>query len=175
MNGGKKRKEVQPGPSNLIHQAQERPVFPVLLADNSFNFKKKISMKKILVLLLTTLTIGAVCQAQGGGFQRRTPEERAAAIHAKLDSAFKLDAAKLASLDTALVALYKAQNAKMEELRGASTDREAMMAEMKKFTDARDEMLKAVLTEEQFIIWRDKIEPTMRSQRPPGGGRQGNK
>lgn len=129
-------------------------------------------------MLLTGLLIGSVSFAQPGGFQRRTPEERAAAIHAKLDSAFKLDAAKLASLDTALIALYKAQNAKMDELRNASErpDRETMQAEMKKFTDARDEMLKAVLTEEQFIIWRDKIEPSMRPQRPPGGGnRPGSK
>jgi hypothetical protein len=144
----------------------------------SFFLNKKSSMKKTFVLLATALVITSVSFAQPGGFQRRTPEERAAAIHAKLDSAFKLDPAKLAALDTALIVLYKAQNTKMDELRSASErpDRETMMAEMKKFTDARDEMLKSVLTEEQFVIWRDKIEPSMRPQRPPGGGgRPGNK
>jgi hypothetical protein len=45
-----------------------------------------------------------------------------------------------------------------------------MMAEMKKFSDARDEMIKAVLSADQFTIWKEKIEPSMRPQRPPGGG-----
>ena len=61
---------------------------------------------------------------------------------------------------------------------GGMPDREVFMAEMKKFTDAQDEILKAVLTEEQFGIWKEKIQPSMRPQRqggggPPGGG--GNK
>ncbi len=45
------------------------------------------------------------------------------------------------------------------------------MAEIKKYTDAQDEILKAVLTEEQFTIWKEKIQPSMRPQRTPGGGR----
>lgn len=129
-------------------------------------------MKKISLILLTSFAFTLTVSAQpGGGFQRRTPEERTAAIHAKLDSAFKLEPAKFTSLDTALTVLYKAQDAKREEMMAdGMPDRETMMAEMKKFTDARDEILKAVLTEEQFAIWRDKIEPSMRTQRPMGGG-----
>ena len=42
--------------------------------------------------------------------------------------------------------------------------------ERKKYSDARDEMIKAMLTAEQFTIWKEKIEPSMRPQRPPGGG-----
>lgn len=127
--------------------------------------------QKIIILFTLILGTASVSMAQGGGFNRRTPEERAAAIHAKLDSAFKVEAAKLTTLDTALIVLYKAQDKKREELMGAGiTDREAFMAEMKKFTDARDEMIKAILSEEQFTIWKEKIEPAMRPQRPPGGG-----
>ena len=51
---------------------------------------------------------------------------------------------------------------------GGMPDRETMMAEMKKYSDAQDEMIKAMLTEEQFAIWKDKIEPSMRPQRPAG-------
>ncbi len=129
-------------------------------------------MKKIPFLLLASLALTIAVNAQpGGGFQRRTPEERAAMIHAKLDSAFKLDAQNLAKLDTALVALYKAQDKKREEMMaGGMPDRETIMAEMKKFSDARDEILKSVLTADQFTIWKEKIEPSMRPQRPPGGG-----
>jgi len=130
-------------------------------------------MKKMTFLLLTSFVLTAAVFAQpGGNFQRQTPEQRVAAIHQKLDSAFKLDPAKLATLDTALTVLYKAQDARMQEIfsSGERPDRETMMAERKKYSDARDEMIKAVVTEEQFDIWKEKIEPSMRPQRPPGGG-----
>lgn len=129
-------------------------------------------MKKMILSLVIVFAFSAAVYAQpGGGFMRRTPEERTAAIHQKLDSAFKLDADKLAKLDTALIALYKAQDKKREELMaGGMPDRDTFMAEMKKFSDARDEMLKTMLTEEQFGIWKEKIEPSMRPQRPPSGG-----
>ena len=129
-------------------------------------------MKKMSLLVLALIAVVAVYAQPGGGFQRQTPEQRVAVIHAKLDSAFKLDPAKLAPLDTALTVLFKKQEEKMMEMfaGGQRPDRETMMAERKKYSDARDEMLKAVLTEEQFVIWRDKIEPSMRPQRPGGGG-----
>jgi hypothetical protein len=100
------------------------------------------------------------------------PEERAARIHQKLDSAFKLDAALMAKVDTALVVLYKKQDARMQEIfsSGERPDRETMMAERQKYTDAQEAILKAVLTEEQFTIWKEKIQPSMRPQRPGGGG-----
>ncbi len=129
-------------------------------------------MKKMSLVLLASFAFAITSSAQGGGFQRRTPEERTASIHTKLDSAFKVEPVKLASLDTALTVLFKAQDARMQELRSAAErpDREAMQAEMKKYTDAQDEMLKAVLTKEQFDIWKEKIQPAMRPQRAPGGG-----
>jgi hypothetical protein len=133
-------------------------------------------MKKMSFLLLASFALAATVSAQpGGGFQRQTPEQRAAVIHQKLDSAFKIAPSKLATLDTALIALYKAQDAKMQEIfSSGGTDRDAMratmMEERKKYADSRDEMLKAMLTEEQFAIWKDKLEPSMRTPRPPGGG-----
>lgn len=129
-------------------------------------------MKKFSLVLLASFAMAVVVNAQGGGgFTRSTPEERAARIHQKLDSAFKLEPANLVKLDTALTALYKAQDAKRQELMaGGMPDREVFMAEMKKFSDAQDEILKAMLTEEQFTIWKEKIQPSMRPPRPSGGG-----
>ncbi len=130
-------------------------------------------MKKIFLMLTASFLIVLAASAQpgGGGFNRRTPEERAAQIHQKLDSAFKIAPETMSKLDTALVQLYKAQDTKRQEMMaGGMPDRETFMAEMKKFTDARDEILKAVLTEEQYGIWKEKIEPSMRPQRPQGGG-----
>jgi periplasmic protein CpxP/Spy len=131
-------------------------------------------MKKMLVCLLALFGTAAIVSAQPGGGIRRTPEERAAVIHHKLDSAFKLEANTLAALDTALVALYKAQDAKRQEMMaGGSFDRDAFMEEMKKFNDAQNEMLKAVLTKDQYEIWKEKIQPAMRPQRQGGGGPPG--
>ncbi len=130
-------------------------------------------MKKIFLLLMASVALSVITYAQpGGGFQRRTPEERAATIHAKLDSAFKLEASKLAMIDTALTVLYKRQDQRMQEIfaGGERPDRETMMAERKKYTDAQDEILKAVLTQEQYATWKEKIEPSMRPQRQGGGG-----
>lgn len=128
-------------------------------------------MKKLNLLLLALSGLVLSAAAQPGGM-RMTVEERVDRIHQKLDSAFKLEAAKFSTLDTALTVLFKAQDAKRQELMGSGgmTDREAFMAEMKKYSDAQDEILKAVLTEEQFTIWKEKIQPSMRPQRPPGGG-----
>lgn len=118
----------------------------------------------------------SLAQPGGGGFQRQTVEQRVEAIHHKLDSAFQLAPDKLASLDTALTVLFKAQDAKMQELfSGGNMDREVMMAERKKYTDARDEMIKAMLTDEQYTIWKEKILPTMQGAgRGPGGGNRQN-
>lgn len=121
-------------------------------------------------MAIFTLSLAVSAQG-GGGFQRRTPEERAASIHQKLDSAFKLDASTLGKVDTALVALYKAQDAKRQEMMaGGMPDRETMQAEMKKFSDAQNEILKAVLNKDQYEIWKEKIQPSMRGPRPGGGG-----
>lgn len=134
-------------------------------------------MRKLMfsIAALVVFAASALAQPGGGGFQRMTPEERAARVHKKLDSAFKLDAAKLATLDTALTALYKAQEAKMQEIFTSSNGdrdamREAMMSERKKFSEAEDEIMKAMLTEDQFKVWKDTILPAMRPQRPPGAG-----
>lgn len=125
--------------------------------------------------MLAVIAMQFVTFAQGpgaGGFQRQTVEERVAAIHNKLDSAFKLSPEKFKVLDTALTVLYKAQDDRMKEIMssGERPDRETMMAERKKYTDARDEMIKAIITAEQFAIWKDTIEPSMRPARPPGMG-----
>ena len=109
-------------------------------------------MNKFIITAVVSLVFISAASAQPGA-TRRTPEERVAVIHQKLDSAFKMDPTKLANLDTALVALYKAQDTKRQELMaGGMPDRETFMAEMKKYTDAQDEIMKAVLTEEQFGI-----------------------
>lgn len=130
-------------------------------------------MKKQFLLLATALLVGTATMYAQGGFQRQTPEERLKPIHAKMDSAFKLDAEKLAKVDTIFLQSFKQQEAKMAELMsgGDRPDRETMMAMRQQLADERDTKLKAILTEEQMKIWKNDIEPTLRPQR--GGGNRG--
>ncbi len=44
------------------------------------------------LMLVAVVAFAAAYAQPGGGFQRRTVEERVAMVHAKMDSAFKLDA-----------------------------------------------------------------------------------
>jgi len=129
-------------------------------------------MKKQLLLMVVAAAVSITSvNAQGGGnFQRRTPEERLKMVHDKLDSAFKLDAAKMTQADEVFLNFYKESDKKMDEIRSAGGAREEMMAARQKLMEERDAKLKAVLTEEQMKIWKDQIEPSMRPQRPPGQG-----
>ena len=129
-------------------------------------------MKKMFLMLLTSFAVVITVSAQGGGFQRRTVEERVAIIHAKMDSAFKPDAAKLAEIDAIFTTYYKDSDKAREELMagGERPSREAMQEKMQPLTEAREKKLKAALPEAQYEIWKKEIEPGMRPQRPPGGG-----
>jgi protein CpxP len=130
-----------------------------------------MKLKFLIMLCLFTGTAFTMYAQPGGGFQRRTVPERVAIVHAKLDSAFKPSADKLAKLDAVFTDYYTAQDAKRQELMaGGMPDRETMMAEMKKLADARDEKLKGILTADEYKTWKDPIEPSLRPQRPPGGG-----
>ena len=130
-------------------------------------------MKNLFVFSICMLAFSVAAMAQPQmNMQRRTPAERAAVIHAKLDSAFKLEPTKLAMVDTALTVLYKRQEARMREIMesGDRPDPESMREEFKKYSDAQEEILKAVLTAEQFTIWKEQILPSMRRGGPGGGG-----
>jgi len=129
-------------------------------------------MKKQFVLMAVAALFSFTAANAQGGFQRRTIEERMKTIHEKLDSAFKLEAPKMALVDSAFLAYYKASDAARDEMMASgSTDREAMRAKMQEFSAARDEKLKKILTDDQMKTWKETIEPSMRPQRgnrPPG-------
>lgn len=131
-------------------------------------------MKKqiLLAAMAAFLSITAVNAQGGGNFQRKTPEERLKPIHEKIDSAFKLDAATMKTVDEIFLNSFKDQDKKMDELRagGGQMDRDAMMAARKQMNDERDAKLKAILTEEQMKVWKDTIEPSTRQQLGNRGG-----
>ena len=129
-------------------------------------------MKLKFGFILTLLIAGVVVtNAQGGS--RRTVEERVQAVHAKMDSAFKLDTEKQVKADSAFANYYRQQDKIREEMRsgGERPDFQAMREKMQPALDARDKELKALLTDEQFKKWKEEIEPAMMPRRG-GGNRQ---
>lgn len=77
-------------------------------------------------------------------FQRRTVEERVASVHAKIDSAFKPDAKRMADVDSAFANYYRAQDKLREEMTNGG-DRQAMREKMQPLTEERDNKLKVIL------------------------------
>ena len=129
-------------------------------------------MKKTIIALAVVMLAGiAPSFAQGGG-QMPTPEERVKRVHAKADSAFKLDEAKMKEMDAAYLEYYKAQDKVREEaMASAGGDRDAMRAamqeKMKPFMEALDAKVKPILGDDKFKIWKEQIEPTLRRGGPP--------
>ncbi|OQP50417.1 hypothetical protein A4H97_00820 [Niastella yeongjuensis] len=132
-------------------------------------------MKKAILLLVIAISGVLAVQAQGGGgYQRRTPEERLKMVKEKLVD-LNLDKGQTAKSDSAFLDYYKAQDKIFEEMRagGGAPDRDAIREKIMKLAGDRDEKLKKIYTDEQFKKWKETIEPATRPQRG-GGGRGGN-
>ena len=121
------------------------------------------------MILSVTAVLAAGAQ---GHFQRRTVEERVQMVHQKLDSAFKLDKSKLTDADSVFASFYRSQDQLREEMMGGGgqPDFQAFRDKMQPIVDDRDKKSQAILTADQFKIWKDSIEPSMRMHRPGGGG-----
>ena len=133
-------------------------------------------MKKAILLIAIVLTGVLAVQAQGGGgFQRRTPEERLKMTKEKLAD-LKLNADQTTKSDSVFMESFRAQDKIFDEMRasGGQPDREAMREKMQKLNGDRDEKLKKIFTEDQFKKWKDEIEPSLRPQRRNNGGGGGN-
>ena len=131
-------------------------------------------MKKSLLLFAAIVLAGTMAvNAQGGGgnFPRRTVEERVQTVQQKMDSAFKLDKAKLTQVDSVFATYYRATDKVREELMASGGDRSTMRQQMQEktqpFLEARDKELNALLGDANFKTWKEVIEPSMR--RGPGG------
>ncbi|MBC7947459.1 MAG: hypothetical protein H7Y42_06240 [Chitinophagaceae bacterium] len=128
-------------------------------------------MKKRILVLASLMLAGIITvNAQDAPPQRRTVEERVKMTMEKLEP-LKLDEAKKTEVDSIFARAFRAQDVKRAEMRASgSTDRDAMRAEMQKMSADMDDKLKKVLTDEQFKEWKEKIQPSLRPQRPGGGG-----
>lgn len=129
-------------------------------------------MKRKALMLLTTLFV--LILTVNAQFQQRTVEERVKMVHAKIDSAFKFDDKKIAAVDTIFAGFYRAQDKLREDMMsgGDRPDFQTMREKMQPLQDDRDNKLKAVLGDDNFKIWKEQIEPSMRQRRGGGAGRQ---
>ena len=130
-------------------------------------------MKTRVVLIISFFLFGVIAVNAQGGFQRRTVEERVQIVQQKLDSAFKLDKAKLADADSAFATYYRATDKLREEMMsgGGQPDFQAMREKMQPFMEERDKKLQGILTEDQYKTWKEQIEPSLRPRRQGGGNR----
>ena len=129
-------------------------------------------MKKTIVALAVLLVAGTVSSYAQGGFQMPTPEERVKRMHAKLDSAFKLDEAKAKQVDDLYLEFYKTQDKVRQELMDGNGGnfqgmREQMEEKMKPHQEALDAKLKPILGDDNFKIWKEQVEPTLRRRGGP--------
>ncbi|HVZ55225.1 MAG TPA: hypothetical protein VG870_01085 [Chitinophagaceae bacterium] len=134
-------------------------------------------MKSKHVLLTALLLAGTLLAgAQGGGFPRRTVEERVKMVMDKI-SVLNLDKDKLDQTDSVFTQFYRDMDAKREEMRsgGGSPDWSQMRETMQKMMADRDDKLKKIFTDDQFKKWKDEIEPSLRPQRGGGGGGGGGR
>jgi len=122
---------------------------------------------KVVLVLVLVLGGAVIVNAQQGNYPQRTVEERVKAVHEKLDSAFKFDAAKQGKIDSVFATYYRQQDKVREELRstGERPDRETVIAKMQPAIDARDKELKTIVSEAEFKKWKEEIEPAMMQQR----------
>jgi hypothetical protein len=129
-------------------------------------------MKTKITWMIIFLAFGAIAANAQGGFQRRTVEERVQIIQQKLDSAFKLDKAKLAEADSVFANFYRSTDKMRDEMMsaGGQPDFQAMREKMQPLIDERDKKLQGILTQDQFKTWKEQIEPSLRPRRQGGGG-----
>ena len=125
-----------------------------------YNMKKQV----LLFLFAALVSIGAV-NAQDGGGQRITPEERTKSAMEKI-AVLNLAADAKTKTEVIIGDFYKAQQKAMQDMRASGAmDRDAMMAKRKELAAERDTKLKAVFTAEQLKKWQEEIEPSLRPQR----------
>ncbi len=122
-------------------------------------------MKTRLLFAVTLLAGTIAANVQGGGgenFTRRTVEERVAAVHQKMESAFKLDKAKFAQIDSVFSKYYRNIDRVRDDLMAGGGDRSQIREKMQALVDERDAELAVLLGEANFKTWKEVIEPSVK-------------
>ena len=122
-------------------------------------------MKKFRLLFLFVFVAAFTTQAQQGGGQRRTPEERTKMVIERMADSLKISAVQQKDVNSVFMDYYKAQD-KLRE--GLAPGTRPERADIEKTITDRDAKLKIILTEQQFTKYKE-MEAAMRQR---GGGGQ---
>lgn len=125
-------------------------------------------MKNKILLMLVLLLVGSVgVYAQGGGFQRRTVEERVKMTVEKLSPTLSLNKDQQTQLEAAYTTYYQGTDGL--RLGGGRPDRSAF----EKLATERDEKVKGFLDEGQYKKYQEQLEAMKQQRREgrQGGGR----
>src|SRR5450755_3363337 len=125
---------------------------------------------KIAMLIALLFAVKISTNAQQGGMQRRTVEERVKSAMVKLTDSLKLNQAEQDKTTAVFTDFYTAQDKMREDARASGNRPDRSVFE--KMTNDRDEKLKAIFTDDQYKKFKDQVEPTLRPQRPQGGSMQ---
>ncbi|WP_119079429.1 hypothetical protein [Chitinophaga alhagiae] len=124
-------------------------------------------MKKLLLLLAFGLAVTFSAQAQQGGGQRRSVEERVKMTVDRMKETLQINQDQATKLEAVFTKSFKDMEKAREDARssGNRMDREAFT----KFSKERDEKVKSILTEEQY----KKYEAAEKERRQRMGNRGG--
>ncbi len=129
----------------------------------------KISLR--MLVAAASLAVAAPVYAQGGGGgggMQMTPEQRVARTKEQLLKDITLAAPVSATIDSILTDAQKKQGEAMAAVRSGGGDMTAMREGMAKMTTARNDAVKALLTDEQ----KKKFDENVAAM-PQGRGRGG--
>ncbi|WP_316840273.1 hypothetical protein [Pedobacter gandavensis] len=133
-------------------------------------------MKKLLMICGLLFSVITFAQAQDGGRQKMTPEERVQRSVAGLSKKLNLNEDQ----KTKAAAIFLDQMNAMEKARAAgNTDKEARRAEMMKLSEETDAKIAEILTADQKKTYetykaerKERMKGNRMGQGPKAGGEQ---
>jgi protein CpxP len=128
-------------------------------------------MKKLLIICGLLFSTIAFANAQGGGRQMGTPEERAAKTLTMLTEKLTLNGDQ----QTKVKAILLDQNTQVAKAREeAGDDRQASRAKMMKIMEDNNVKINALLTDDQKKTYASYLEERKAAMQNRGGGQGGN-
>lgn len=126
-------------------------------------------MKKFIIALGFLIFSASALQAQElvMKYQFRTPEEKTKLAMEKLKD-FKLSKDASEKTDKVLAEFYKDQQKMLDgAIKNGVSNVEQYKAKKLKLATERDDKLKKLFSKDQFNAWKNVIEPSLQSKRPP--------
>ncbi|MBK7098033.1 MAG: hypothetical protein IPH58_06370 [Sphingobacteriales bacterium] len=130
---------------------------------------------KAKILILLTVIICLVAPLSSKAQQDKVIEKKVALVHQKFESILKDDISKLNEIDNIFTEFYTQQEKIKNNIQKpaapgmaqgfAGQDFQSVRKQNEKVIATRDEKLKKALSPDQYKIWMDEIEPSLKGKR----------